>query len=261
MSTGKKIGIAAGVLLSVFLVVWCVSYYNNVYLPEKIDNEADRYYVVPNSLFIRSSEVSGIENKLVSVFYGQELITYRHGTEWSHVKFKEAHERGNEGVKGYVGSRYLLKKTDFYLLNSIWGNDDAKVIAETNKCRLALLDYYKSHGYIGKMSSNIIKDIHLQVVPDRNNQWQFFALPKKSKYNNAFFKKLISSSQKYPDAFLILKNIVTGERKVVMFHYDDDETPHFVQEISAPENGVIKNVRLTKDKQNNMNLNVSYSED
>ena len=248
MSTGANLGILGAILAIVFAAVYGYNYYNDIYLPEKIDREAARLYVLPNSLFIRSSKMTDISNKQASVYFGQELIVYENDGEWSRVKYKKAGQKGKEGITGYVMSTYLVNKSDLYLLRSILGNEEAKAVAETSKCRRALINYYKENGYIGRMSAEERAEVGIRIVPGSDNQWQFFPLDKKSKYNHAFFKKLFDPNQEYKDACLILTNIMTRERKLVIFRYDDDETPHFVGEMPVPPTGLIKTIKVERKR-------------
>ena len=248
MGTGAKLGILGVILAIVFAAVYGYNYYNDIYLPEKIDREAARLYVLPNSLFIRSSKMTDISNKQASVYFGQELIVYENDGEWSRVKYKKAGQKGKEGITGYVMSTYLVNKSELYLLRSILGNEEAKAVAETSKCRRALINYYKENGYLGRMSAEERAEAGIRIVPGSDNQWQFFPLDKKSKYNHAFFKKLFDPNQEYKDACLILTNIMTRERKLVIFHYDDDETPHFVGEMPVPPTGLIKTIKVEQKR-------------
>ena len=45
--------------------------------------------------------------------------------------------------RGYVSTNYTLSKTDFELLNNLWGSKEAMEGAPTAKCRLALVDFIK----------------------------------------------------------------------------------------------------------------------
>lgn len=117
-------------------------YYENYYLPEKIDREAPRTYPLVN-VFIRNSKMSGGDfNKVGLVPYGAELITYENDGEWSRVKYVPS-DPTQPTLEGYVASAYLLDNADFNLLHGIFGNDEARQVIETAKCRKALLKYYK----------------------------------------------------------------------------------------------------------------------
>ncbi|MDE6028569.1 MAG: hypothetical protein K2G23_10900, partial [Muribaculaceae bacterium] len=188
---------------------------------------------------LRSSKMAGSDyNKLISVPFGGELITYNQDGEWAEVKYVKPD--GSEATKGYAASPYLVDKKDFYLINSIFGDNDAREILATAKVRRALLNYYKDHGYVGKLSPEMMQEVGLTATTD--SQWQAFFPRGEQKPNEVVFKRLVSPDSKYTDMALIIKNINSGERKVLYFYFDDDETPHFLGEVAAPREGALIDV-------------------
>jgi len=134
----KSVALILGLAI-VALTVFGMFYYFNIYMPAKIDREAPRYYTFADNVFLRSSKEAGVDyNKIATLSYGSELITYEHYSDWSTVKDKD-------GNKGYMSSDYLLSKDDFTMLNGIWGDTESKQCINTAKCRLALLNYYKTN--------------------------------------------------------------------------------------------------------------------
>jgi len=239
-SSNNFVGIIIGIVALV-AIVGGYFYYNNVYLPEKIDAEAPRSYTFVSSLVMRSSKMSGADyNKVASLPYGTELITYNKDSEWADVKLKG--KGSEEDIKGYVSSTYLLSKPDFFLLNSIFGNSDAKEVINTSKCRLALLNYFKEKRYIGKIDEEMRKDAGISIVPNSSNQWQVFTKQKNAKPNTVYFKKLINPSSKFTDFAVIITNLKSNEQKLLYFYFDDDETPHLATEFSAPRSGYIRSM-------------------
>ena len=61
------------------------------------------------------------------------------------------------------------------------------------------------------------------------------------------------------NSIIIIKNINTGDRKLLYFYFDDDETPHLAAEQTAPEYGTIKKIthKTVKDESY---LMVDYTE-
>ena len=222
-------------------------YYYKVYLPEKIDSEAPRYYTIANAVVLRSSKSSGADyNKIGSLPYGTELITYEQDGEWSKVKVNAPNAEGKK-QEGYVASSLTLNKADFFLLNSVFGDTDSKEIVSTTKCRTAVLNYFNENSYIGKIDEQLRMEAGITTNPNDENQWQIFCRPKEMKPNNVFFKRLYDKSSHFTDFAVIIKNISTGQRKLLYFYFDDDETPHFLAEQEAPEEGYIKNIIITGD--------------
>lgn len=203
-------------------------YYQNVYLPEKIDREAPRTYPIVN-IFVRSSKDSGGEfNKVGLVPCGGELITYEQEGEWSKVKYIPV-DPTQPVLEGYVASSYLLSKSDFDLLNGIFGNDEARQVIESAKCRRAILNYYKDNGLIGKA----VEGDTINPRPTDENQWQIFLSSATEKPNEVFFKRVINSNSKFTDFAVVMRNIVNNEGRILYFTFDDDETPHLFAEYDA----------------------------
>lgn len=215
-------------------------YYENVYLPEKIDREAPRTYPIVN-VQLRSSKMAGGDfNKVTTVPYGGELITYEQDAEWAKVKY--VLPDGTTSYEGYVASPYLLDKRDFYTINSLLGDNDVREILATSKVRKALLDYFKSNGYIGKLSPELQTEIGVDIPVEK--QWQVIFHHGQSKPNEVLFKRIVDSSSKFTDMAVLIENVNDHRRKGLIFHFDDDETPHLIFEYDgeAIQQGNIKDV-------------------
>ena len=247
-----------GLLAAIICGVGGYFYYDNIYLPAKIDREAPRYYTSANVVVLRSSRSAGADfNKVASLPYGTELITYEHDSEWSRVK---VNFQNGEKQEGYVASPYILNKADFFLMNSIFGNQESKEAIITNKCRLALLNYFKEKRYVGKIDEQMRIEAGITITPSRENQWQVFTKPKDAKPNNVLFKRLYNKNSQFTDFAVIITNSVTNARKLLYFYFDDDETPHLLTEQDAPEQGYIVNATYEYDYYSgSKELNAYYS--
>lgn len=191
------------------------------YLPYKIDKEAPRTYVFANNLFLRSSKVADVEyNRVGKIPYGSELITYSNGDGWAEIKVN--------GQKGFVASAYLLDYNDFHLLNGVWGNNDAQETIITAKCRLAILDYLKRNN-----------------LKSGNDGWMIFTKPSDVKPNAVLFPRLANGYENFTDFAFLLKNNVTNDRKLVVYSFEENETPVLVYEENAPFEGDIKKITYT----------------
>lgn len=259
----KKKSSVSPILLSVLLAVVILGVggffiYNNVIKPRQIDKAAPRYYTFAPSVVLRSSKSSGADfNKIGSLPYGTELITYDYGYEWSEVKVNSVNAEGKK-LKGYIASPFILEKSDFFLLNSIFGDTDSKSVIETSKCRRALLNYFKGQDYIGRLSTEETSELGLPT-PTQDNQWQVYCLPKDVSTNNVYYKRVLRKDSKFTDFAVIIKNINTRDRKLLYFYFDDDETPHLAAEQAAPEYGSIKKITL-KTVKGESYLMVDYTE-
>lgn len=235
-------------------------YYDNVYLPEKIDREAPRYYTMANVVVLRSSRSSGADfNKIGSLPFGTELITYEYDSEWARVKVATPNGEGKK-LEGFVARPYILGKKDFFLLNSLFGNQDSREVIVTTKCRIALLDYFKTHGYIGVMDNQIRTEVGITTSPNGENEWQVFCKPKDAKPNSVLFKRLYNKNSQFTDFAVIINNTTNGNRKLLYFYFDEDETPHLYTEQEAPREGYIKDAFISYDRYSgDGQLNVVYS--
>jgi hypothetical protein len=246
------------VLAVVALIVFGSIYYYHVYLPAKIDREASRYFSFANLNLRSSKDAGGDYNKIGSIPYGVELITYERDGEWSYIKYKE---EGSNSLKGYVSSAFLLNKEDFIRLNSIFGDIESKGCISTAKCRLAILNYFKEKGYIGKISSDILKEILPNFTPSDENQWQIFCRDYKMKPNNVLYPQLYNKNSKFTDFAVIIKNISNAERRLLLFYFEDNETPHLFYEEPVYGNGYIVNISTKYDNNSkNQYIVTKYSD-
>lgn len=208
--------------ISLLILIGGLIGYFEFYVPFITDRDAPRYYSFATNTFIRSSKESGVEyNKLGSVPYGSELIIYSYESDWSEVKWMCP--QTGETINGYISTVYILNQSDFTILNALWGDNDSKEIINTSKCRIALLNYFKEFGY--------------------TNEWRVFSKTKGSPLNSTYFYRVVNSDSKFTDFAVIIRNVNTGERKCLLFSFDDDETPHLVYEEIAPIAGDIAKIK------------------
>lgn len=213
-----------GCLIFAFILLLIAGYlgYQFWYKDYAKDNAAPHSYVFATNLFLRSSKEANVDNNQLGMIpYGTELVVYSDDGEWAYVKA--------DGEKGYVASDYLLNAEDFALLNGVWGNEDAKEVVETSRCRLAILNYLKSNN-----------------LKTGETGWQLFAKQKEMKPNSVLFPSLNDGYGNYAKFAFILKDNVTGQRKLALYAFEENETPVFRYAEDAPESGDIKSVAYTK---------------
>lgn len=146
-----------------------------------------------------------------------------------------------DGQKGYVSSDYLLDTSDFLLLNSVWGNEEAKEVVSTAKYRLALLDYYKRAGLQG------------------GTEWQLYTKALGAKEDNVFYSRLFNKNSPFVDFAFLLKNNQTGERRFVLYSVDNEtEQPIFCHAMEAPKDAFINDIICDK-RSSNVRITVYYS--
>lgn len=254
------------IIIGLFLIAGGVGtffYYKNVYLPEKRDAEAPRYYVMAQNLNMRSTpEFEADYNKIGSFPYGTEIIIYdsvKAGITWYfYGKYAPKDAKGktikDKVVEGYLAYDFMASKADFFLLNSIFGNEDARKMLSEARYKKALLNYFKQHGYRGDISRDQIEKYGISNNYSTAERWQVFCKYEKAKSNNVYRSRKYRKDSKYADAAIIIKNIDSGERRLLYFVFDDDETSHLLLEQNVPSNGYMKDGTL-KLKQSNEYMN------
>ena len=197
-------------------------YYDKIYRPSIIDEEAERVYPIVN-VFIRSSKISGIEsNKIESVPAGSEVICYEHDGEWAKVKYIPEDDPDHP-IEGYMSCAYLLDKYDMVLLNSIFGDRNASKELATSRVRRGLIEYYDDNGLIGDLDPEEAEDAGIRYSSDK---WQVFLHHGLSKPNELLYKRAYDPYSKYSDLAVIIEKRSSGRKKLLYFTYDDNETPH-----------------------------------
>lgn len=219
-------------------------YYRNVYLPEKIDREAPRTYPIVNLVLRQTKMADGDFNKITTIPMGGELITYEQDNEWARVKYVP-NNPNEKPMEGYVASSYLIDKSDLYLLNSIFGDADARDVLATTKVRKALLEVYKYLGITGKLSSEIAEEAGLDYTP--SEQWQVYLRNGQKKPNEVLFKRAMNPYSEFTDLLVLIENVQTGARQLIYATFDDDETHHIRGIYDAPRSGMIKDYWIDPD--------------
>ena len=217
-ASANKRGLWALIVFAV-LLVGSFPAYLFWYKPYATDRDAPRYFTFTN-LNLRSSKITDIKQNLLELLpYGTELITYSIDDDWASVKVGKQ--------KGYVASNLILPMADFELLNSVWGNTNAKECINTAKCRLAVLDYYKRFNMSG------------------GTEWQIYTRKKDDRVNTVYYKKLYNPNSKFADFTFIVRNNRTNERELVIYSFDDEtEKPVYrmIRRLSSSESGYIKRI-------------------
>jgi hypothetical protein len=218
-------GLLVGIVLGVLLLAGGIMGYFLWYVPYAKDRDALRTYVLADNVFLRSSQMAGVEyNILEKIPYGSELITYNKNAEWASVKVN--------GIEGYMASPYLLTQADFNLLNGVWGDTDSRMCISSSKCRLAILDFYKDN-----------------QLASGSTGWQIYTKNKGQKPNTVFYPRLYDKSSKFTDFVFVTKNNASGERVVICYSFDNEtETPVFRFKSAAPSEGYIKNATVSYGK-------------
>ena len=216
----RKIGCGCILVLLLLGLLWAgYEFWFKDYLR---DRNAPRTYVYATNLFLRSSKDADSEsNRMGKIPYGAEVITYETQNDWAEVKFN--------GVTGYVSSDYLLSYDDFRLLDGVWGNEEAKEMVMTSKCRRAILDFLKKSNW-----------------KSGSDAWQIYTKAKEVQPNSVLYPSLNDGYPDFSEFVFILTNNQTRKRKLALYAFKKDETPVFRHMEDAPDKGDIKSVSYTK---------------
>lgn len=237
--------------LAIAAIIFGCIYYNNVYLPAKIDRERPRYYSFVNSLKIRSStDTVGDDNTLMEIPYGSELI-YEHGDEWYKIKYIDPDT--GEPIEGYVYSKYVFTKGELDYLNSLFGDENAKECIKLAKCRTALLNYYYYH-VLGNSDYDNSDYDYVEVEPEttwnesRNEwggrtDWAVFCRNDKQTKNDVFYGSVDGIKGKVFAA--ILTNKTTKERRCLVFTFNENDEATLIHEEPTEGDGYIDEITYT----------------
>ena len=207
------------------------------------DSQYEHYYTYANSLILRSSAVKlkDNSNKVASLPYGTELLMVNHGSTWSEVKAKTTDGK----QEGFVSSDYILSQSDYFLLDGIFANQEARKQVDDSKYRDALLKYYKEQNYRGDISDDAYKAMGRDRASDKRQIWQLTGYST----NKSIYKtKQYNPQSKYDDLVVVLErfeNNTRTARKLVYFYIDNDGKSYVVYEDNNPDSDRIKSLSVT----------------
>ena len=197
------------------------------------DKNATRMYCYANSLTLRSSpDASSNYNEIGNVTYGTQVLIYKDNGEWVECKVNN--------TEGYVFDKYLLSYGDFRLMNSIFQDKTARDAIVTTKCKRALLNYFKERSIIGRMSPEMQKEIYGRV--SEGNQWEIISKAKGAFPNTVFYPQVVNPGSKFTDFAVIIRNTSNGDRRTILFSFDDFGNSTIASEQMAPKTGDIKSI-------------------
>lgn len=198
-------------------------YLGDIYNQEDPDANVPRMFSIVN-VKMRSSKMAGSDyNMVTSIPAGSEVIVYEDDGEWATAKFVPPGQK-DISYEGYVSLNYLLDRRDFYLLESIFGDNGVRDELATAKVRKGLIEYYDSKGITGVLPEEMAEEVDLYYSP--YDQWQVYLYNPTSEAREIKYKKAYDTDSKYSDLAVIIENTSNGRRRLLYFTYDDDETPH-----------------------------------
>lgn len=214
------------------------------------DKNATRMYSFANSLALRSSPAGGGDYNMVgNIPYGSEVLVYDNGVDWVNCKVNNQ--------EGYASPKYMLNKKDFQELNAIFADADTRGAVSHTRFKKALINYYRDNNLIGKMDETIQQELYGAV--STNEVWQLFANAEVNQPNTVYFSNKSQQNSKFNDFACIIKNINSGERKILIFSFDDNENPKFEGEDSAPASGYISKIHYDFRYDGSIDLTPMYT--
>lgn len=207
------------------------------------DSQYAHYYTYASSLNLRSSQSAKSKSNIIEALpYGTKLYMVSYGNDWCEVKANT----GNGKQTGYVSTDYILSESDYYLMDGIFGNSEAREMISEQRCRKALLEYFKDKKYRGYLSDDAYKAIGQQAYSDSRQMWQVSCYSPKSSYNSVYYCREYEKNSKYRDMVVIIsrmQNNVVKERKLVYFYFDSEGKSYVVYE-EVPDSDRIKSVSV-----------------
>ena len=166
--------------------------------------------IISETLKIRSEKSSNAY--IIGKYdYGSEVIVHEiFDNSWAKVSIGE--------VQGYMSLEFLVSPEQFYLIDGMYGDENAKNYIRKTKYRKAIATYFSEVGYI----TDISKKVQEQLYQDdkKREVWQIFAENGNLRYNTFCYGDF--NGDKFEDAAYIIKNINTGERKLIILDLKTD---------------------------------------
>jgi len=170
----------------------------------KKDFSSETMIIISENLNIRSDKV---KNSYVigSYPFGTKVQVYQvFDNNWAEVSIGDK--------KGYMSFEYLVLPETFYIIEGMFGNENAKKLIASTKYRIAISNYLKANNYTSKIPKNEREKLYGKDA--EKEVWQIFAEPSKSEFNSFCYGDY--NGDKDRDAAFILTNIKTGKRKLII---------------------------------------------
>ncbi len=170
----------------------------------KKDFSSETMITISENLNIRSDKV---KNSYVigSYPFGTKVQVYQvFDNNWAEVSIGDK--------KGYMSFEYLVLPETFYIIEGMFGNENAKKLIASTKYRIAISNYLKANNYTSKIPKSEREKLYGNDA--EKEVWQIFAEPSKSEFNSFCYGDY--NGDKDRDAAFILTNIKNGKRKLIV---------------------------------------------
>jgi len=220
--------------LIVFILIAGSFSYFQFYLPYLKDKNALRKFVVANNLNLRSTKsIASKANIITQIPYGSEIIVYDIDDEWAQVKAN--------GKLGFMGSpnKYLVGKKDFYEVDGIFGNKNARELLKNSAEKKAVINYLHKHDYVSKIPESVQLEIYGSSKEINNNVWQFFGINKEAVFNTIAHGRYLGTNKK--TTAIIITNLASNEKRLLLFNFNEEEVDSLIYE--APFDNTYEGIR------------------
>jgi len=174
------------------------------------DLSAEKMMVISEELNIRSDKEKN--SYVIGRYpYGTEVNVYEvFDNNWAEVSIGEK--------KGYMSFEYLVLPETYYIIDGMYGNDNAKELIASTKYRIAISTYLKENNFTSKIPNTEREKLYGK--DDQKEVWQIFAESRKSEFNTFCYGDF--NGDKKNDAAFIITNIKTGARKLIVLNIDTE---------------------------------------
>lgn len=209
-------------------------------------------YPIVNVQLRTSPSAYDNSNKICTLVGGTKVYVIDDNGEWSKVRYVPDNPNQDE-IEGYMASHYLVDNADYSLMKGIFGDAEVEGKVYTAKCRFALIDYFNNRGYVGKEyylpDDEDDKDAAAKVTRDNWNQWQLKIKLVSARPYELLYPRVMDPYSKFTDFAFVLTNMENGQHKLVLYSFDDDETPRFIGESDIEDFTIINEmIRTSADR-------------
>lgn len=244
---GKYLGY--GILLALIGVA--------IYYGLPLLNNGTAYYNISSSANIRSTP-GKTGTAIAELKYGQVFKSSKGEPDGSGVIWYKSNSWFSDE---YVSSKLMTNEKDFYLLESIFGDEITKNTILTFKPRKALIDYYKrqdpEYKFFGKIDDITYKKVYGKPK-DFTGEWQVFCNDFVDRVpNSIIYPRAYNSKSIFTDFGFIVTNVSANIKRFVLYAFDDiTEEPIYVGEADATGHNLVKDVKV----RGNGTLNVIFAD-
>lgn len=174
------------------------------------DFSSEKMMVISEELNIRSDKKKS-SYVIGSYPYGTEVNVYEvFDNDWAEVSIGEK--------KGFMSFEYLVLPETFYIIDGMYGNENAKEMISSTRYRIAISTYLKNNNFTSKIPASEREKLYGE--DDQKEAWQIFAEGWKTYYNTFCYGDY--NGDKKADAAFIITNIKTGARKLIVLNIETE---------------------------------------